>query len=321
MRKSPFIDFLDTLIRDGLEKFGRYYSEYRGVVYDNEDPQGLSRIKVIVPEITGNSVIDYWAWPIGQMSGQGYGMQALPRKGELVWVSFEKGSTRRPVWKFGYPGLKSGTLNPDKPKHLRSIDNFWFRTPGGMQVELDDTPSVRRIRIAHANQSEVIIDDNTITIKNTEGKLFYIDKDTIKIEHTNGSNFELNLLDSSISYATELGVLSKVELNSLGIVQEIPTAGSVNIKHGDASIYQSNTTAMGDQTADVISDLVYKLAQFIQKLSIYASSQASAAIPTPAAPLAGGFTQLGVDASNFAIELSSKLSEIEQIKTPTLKFE
>jgi len=47
----------------------RYPGFYRGVVVDNADPKNLGRIKMIVPQVSGESVTD-WAWPVlGGISG------------------------------------------------------------------------------------------------------------------------------------------------------------------------------------------------------------------------------------------------------------
>ena len=40
-----------------------YFGIYRGVVVDNADPLGRGRLKVIVPQISGEAVTD-WAWPV-----------------------------------------------------------------------------------------------------------------------------------------------------------------------------------------------------------------------------------------------------------------
>lgn len=41
----------------------KYYGFYRGVVVDNNDPKNLGRIKMIVPQVSGENVTD-WAWPV-----------------------------------------------------------------------------------------------------------------------------------------------------------------------------------------------------------------------------------------------------------------
>ena len=42
----------------------KHYGMYRGVVADSNDPDGLGRVKLIVPQLFGQSVTG-WAWPVG----------------------------------------------------------------------------------------------------------------------------------------------------------------------------------------------------------------------------------------------------------------
>lgn len=116
----------------GLEKLGLYYSRYRGWVVDTEDPKGLHRIKINVPEIYGDGVPNIWAWPACNFSGNGYGIQCLPSKGDLVWVQFEKGNSKKPLWSFGYFG--KGNI----PEDLEGSGKYWFRTPKGLTILIDD---------------------------------------------------------------------------------------------------------------------------------------------------------------------------------------
>lgn len=42
----------------------KFFGVYRGVIVDSEDPEGYGRVRVKVPQVTGESATD-WAWPIG----------------------------------------------------------------------------------------------------------------------------------------------------------------------------------------------------------------------------------------------------------------
>ena len=136
---KPILDFLNSLIREGFEKFGRYYSSYRGFVADVDDPDSLSRVKLVIPQITGKQVMDYWAWPKHAFSGNGYGSQILPKKGDMVWVEFEMGNPRKPVWLHGHHSLSTDGKNNEKPDNLRDPKNYWFKTPSGNLIQMDDT--------------------------------------------------------------------------------------------------------------------------------------------------------------------------------------
>ena len=56
----------------------------------------------------------------------------IPPKGSLVLVSFKCGNPKAPYYKPGY------SVKGDIPEDLTDINNFWFKTPRGIQVELDD---------------------------------------------------------------------------------------------------------------------------------------------------------------------------------------
>lgn len=133
---SPIIKFINNIVKYGLERYSRYYSKYRGFVADVDDPLNLSRVKVIVPSIYGENVYNYWAYP-SNFSGPGYGIQCLPKVGDLIWVEFEMGDPKVPLWSFGH--FTKGQ-NEQSDKNL-----YYFYSPGGHKVEIDDTNNIIRI--------------------------------------------------------------------------------------------------------------------------------------------------------------------------------
>ena len=66
---------------------------YRALVVDNDDPEGLLRLRVRVPQLLGQAVTD-WAWPSLPVA---VGV-TVPNVDEPVWVAFEGGEIDRPVW-------------------------------------------------------------------------------------------------------------------------------------------------------------------------------------------------------------------------------
>src|SRR6478609_6207207 len=125
---NPVVKWIYDVMYVGLEKFGRYYSNYRAFVHDNEDPENLHRLQLIIPGIAPNPS-DYWAWPKNVYFGKNHGSQCIPQKGEIVWVSFELEDPHRPIWAHGHPG----TNDWEKiDKRFKSVKNFWFMTPGGI---------------------------------------------------------------------------------------------------------------------------------------------------------------------------------------------
>lgn len=143
-------EYFHDLITRGLERFNLYYSSYRGIVVDNADPDHLHRIKVQVPQVTGDYTIEYWAWPKGNPSSNSTGFQLLPKKGEMVWVEFEFGNPRRPIWTYGYRGTEDFIEDELKPHDL-----VWFRTKSGHKIVIDDINGFIRVESGSGKVIEI----------------------------------------------------------------------------------------------------------------------------------------------------------------------
>lgn len=157
-RQNPILNIFKDMFHYGLEVFGRYYANYRGLVYDVNDPEHLGRIKLIIPEVGADTPYEYWAHPKGVFSGKGYGSQVLPQKGDLVWVSFEGGHPEVPIWEHGY----FGTDEPPTDEDLDDVNCYWFKTPKGHLIKVNDTKSY--IHIQHKGGQTILIDDDYISL-------------------------------------------------------------------------------------------------------------------------------------------------------------
>lgn len=73
-----------------MDLIPRYEGVYRAVVKNNKDPQNLRRIKVVVPQITGDQVTD-WLWPV-------ISTERPPAVGTGTWVMYIGGNPDYPVW-------------------------------------------------------------------------------------------------------------------------------------------------------------------------------------------------------------------------------
>lgn len=161
-----FRDFLEKLFYYGLEFIGKYYSSYRGYVVDNEDPDGMGRLKLQVTAIARSKTIEKWAFPRHQFSGNDYGIQLLPRKGDMVWVEFENGNPHAPLWVHGH------FAKGEKPEEFISPQVYGFKTPKGQIIIIDDRDDVERIIINHGeNEGLVKVIENTERFNNIENKV------------------------------------------------------------------------------------------------------------------------------------------------------
>ena len=69
-----------------------YYGKHRAICKDVHDPEQLGRIRVQCPSIFG-AALSEWAWP-----NVPPGMLVIPEEGECVWIEFEDGDIRYPIW-------------------------------------------------------------------------------------------------------------------------------------------------------------------------------------------------------------------------------
>lgn len=136
-----FTEFRQLLQRYGLEYFKKYYGVYRATVADNEDPDKLGRLKLDIPQIYGSQVHDYWAWPKGMPSGDGKGFLMLPAIGDAVYVCFEGGDAKYPIWEHGWWG--NGEAIKATKKNYPDVSAI--QTASGHKIEFDDKDEFIRI--------------------------------------------------------------------------------------------------------------------------------------------------------------------------------
>lgn len=72
-------------------------SIYRAIVMDNEDPQLWGRIRVKCPKVLGE-YLSAWCMPCVSLLGDDSGIFRIPKVGDLVWIMFEEGDLKKPVY-------------------------------------------------------------------------------------------------------------------------------------------------------------------------------------------------------------------------------
>lgn len=206
------------LFNDEDSATDRFNGFYRGVVVDNADPMESGRIKVrIYPMFRGFAVEDIpWAIMADPSMGglSNVGGIRVPEVGAHVFVFFEGGDHRFPVYFAGAPAIENN--EPDVPTLSRKADatveainsnrvsgiqtadggswdepgsfhgakypnNKVFRTRKGIVIELDDTEDGVRFHVYHPSGTRQEV--------NNEGD---------KVDHIQGNHFEIILGDNNI---------------------------------------------------------------------------------------------------------------------------
>jgi uncharacterized protein involved in type VI secretion and phage assembly len=125
---------------EGASVGSRLFGVMVGIVTDNQDPEGLGRVRVRFPWLSQDDA-SHWARIAVGMAGKDRGMFFLPEVDDEVLVAFEHG---RPEYAYVLGALWNGkdtppTANADGKNNLRML-----RSRSGHEIVLDDTVGPRR---------------------------------------------------------------------------------------------------------------------------------------------------------------------------------
>lgn len=201
------INIKELLMERGIESLGRFYSIYRGMVVDNNDPNHMNSLQVAIPEIQGGIII--WALPFGQHGGLKTGFKYLaPEIGDTVYIMFEYGNPSKPLWTYHGFGLEQIPEELDDPNKMGII------TPNGNLVILDETSG----ELSVFTEGNITIKSNKV-IQFQEGAnegLIKIKELTNKLNQTIS---ELEALRSTFNTHTHSGVQSGGSTSAVPIQQ------------------------------------------------------------------------------------------------------
>lgn len=121
---------IQHIVEEGLDSTGRYYSIYRGVVLDTDDPMQMNRLKVYVPSL---DIIE-WALPRNQHGSTNSGFRLCPQPvfNDFVYITFVNGNPGEPLWEYHSWGAEQ------MPDEFLDDNVCGIITPGGTKVLIDD---------------------------------------------------------------------------------------------------------------------------------------------------------------------------------------
>jgi phage protein D len=140
-----------------------------GIVTDNNDDEGLGRVKVKYPWLSNKHASD-WARVIAPGGGAKRGIEFLPEVNDEVLVGFEMGDVHFP---YVLGGLWNGKdALPEKVTSGGKVQKRLIRSRLGHTITLDDSEGGGGITIEDKNGNKVVLDSgaNSLTIK-AEGSI------------------------------------------------------------------------------------------------------------------------------------------------------
>ena len=196
----------------------RIYGVVVGLVTNNQDPDGVGRVKLRFPWLSDQDE-SQWARIAAPMAGKDRGAYFLPEVDDEVLVAFELGDIRRPYVVGALWNSKDTppASNGDGKNNIRII-----KSRSGHVVKLNDEDGKETIEIIDKSTKNSIVVDtaaNTITITS--------DKD-ITLKAANGTI----TLDAQ-KVAVKSSADSKIEA---GAGMDVKASGTMNIKGATVNI-------------------------------------------------------------------------------------
>jgi uncharacterized protein involved in type VI secretion and phage assembly len=157
----------------------KYYGKYRGVVENNIDPENRGRIQVTIADVTQFSP-STWAEACVPLGGgpSPMGIFVVPSVGANVWIEFERGDLRHPIW----TGCMWGSQTDVPSLALAGIPgdaNIVLQTMGQNSITLTDLPGVGGIMLQSVSGAMILINETGITITNGQGATILMAGNTI----------------------------------------------------------------------------------------------------------------------------------------------
>ncbi len=206
----------DSEKREG--KHGKIQGVVIGVVTNNEDPDGMGRIKVKFPWLSDEDESN-WARVTSPMAGKEKGIYFLPEVDDEVLVAFEHGDMRFPyiigsLWN----GKDSPpATNDDGKNNIRVI-----KSRSGHVISLNDEDGKEKIEIIDKSEANSIVIDtsaNTITVTADKDITISAPQGTITLD---GENVEIKTsADIKVEAGGKIDVKSNAAMKIEGATVDI----------------------------------------------------------------------------------------------------
>jgi uncharacterized protein involved in type VI secretion and phage assembly len=181
-----------------------------GVVTDNQDPEGLGRVRVRLPH-QKDSDTSFWARIAAPMAGDDRGAYFLPEIDDEVVVGAECGDPTR-LYVLG--SVWSGRAAPPETNSDGLNDRRLIKSRSGHFLQFDDGAEPA-VELALSDGKRLLLDREGVTIEDGKGNKIVI--------ATNGSSMTLES-------ATELKLKSQTISIEAGASLELKASGTLKVQ-------------------------------------------------------------------------------------------
>lgn len=177
------MNLFDALaVGDGRDlSANRIFGVVVGMVTNNQDPDGMGRVKVKFPWLSDTEE-SFWARVASPMAGKERGFYFLPEVEDEVLVTFEHGDVRFP---FVLGALWNGQDKPPEKNDDGKNDARTIKSRSGHVIRLNDKDGGEKIEIIDSSGNNKIVVDaanHTIEITSEKDITLSAPKGTIKLD-------------------------------------------------------------------------------------------------------------------------------------------
>jgi uncharacterized protein involved in type VI secretion and phage assembly len=196
-----------------LEAGGYAKGVAMAIVTQNQDPDGMCRVKVRYPWYDKPRE-SHWARLATPMAGKDRGLVAIPEVGDEVIVAFERQDLCFPVvLGASHNGKDTGPFTNGDGKNDVKI----FKSRQGHFLKFDDGSS-GSVELSMKSGKRLLIDDHGVTIEDDKGNHFKIDSDSNGIEISAQGSLTIKAASVSIQATGSLELKANASVTVRGTV-------------------------------------------------------------------------------------------------------
>lgn len=190
-----------------LAQSGHIYGVVIAIVTNNQDPQGLGRVKLKFPWLSDADESN-WARVATLMAGDDRGSYFLPEVNDEVLVAFEQGNVEFP---YVLGALWNGKDKPPVQNEDGKNDVRLLKSRSGHLVKLDDTPEKEMIEIVDRTGK------NLLRFESSRNRITIESQQDIVLSAQNAIKLDAATVEIAARQKVEVKAVSGIDVKANGV--------------------------------------------------------------------------------------------------------